>query len=78
MKLIGHGKHLHFHSQDTPASRFTPKKEPDPASDLDELKMTGVITATILKPEAVPAIASTLGPLAGAAVDWYLREKAGS
>lgn len=38
----------------------------------------GVIVTIIVKPDAVPAIASTLGPLAGAAVGWYFREKAGS
>lgn len=37
--------------------------------------VVGVIIGAIFKSEAIPVISSVLGPLAGAAVGWYFREK---
>ena len=37
--------------------------------------VAGVIVGALFRSEAIPAISSVLGPLAGAAVGWYFREK---
>ena len=37
----------------------------------------GVVISAIVKPDGITTLSSVLGPLAGAAVGWYFREKIG-
>ena len=39
--------------------------------------VVGVIIGAIVKPDSISTISAVLGPLAGAAVGWYFREKVG-
>ena len=39
--------------------------------------VVGVVVGAIVKPDSIPIISAVLGPLAGAAVGWYFREKVG-
>jgi len=39
--------------------------------------VVGVVVGALVKPDSIPVISAVLGPLAGAAVGWYFREKVG-
>lgn len=39
--------------------------------------MVGVVVGAIVKPDSIATISAVLGPLAGAAIGWYFREKVG-
>ncbi len=40
--------------------------------------VVGIIIQSIVKPDSIAITSSVLGPLAGAAVGWYFREKVGT
>ncbi len=39
--------------------------------------VVGVVVGAVVRPDSIAVISAVLGPLAGAAVGWYFREKAG-